>query len=124
MADSLKPSNDRYCAFAQGLLDTSRRDVNDPCPTVRRVGNQASLRAGVGASFKTVVMDCHRKQGHRYPLSGGEQHVEFTSRRVRADLLRQINEVIGGVTHGGDHHDHFIAGPPGIGNPSSYPLNR
>ena len=55
-----------------------------PCA---RVGDHARLRAGERPRLVAQVGDRHREQRHRDPLAGGEQHVQLTRRRQRADLL-------------------------------------
>ena len=39
----------------------------------------------------------------------GQQHVHLARRRRRADLPGQVEQVIGGVAHRGDHDDDVVA---------------
>ena len=63
---------------------------------------------------KPEVGDRHREQRHRDPLAGGEQHVELAPRRQRADLLGEVEQLVGGVAHRGHDDDHVVAGPSGV----------
>ena len=52
----------------------------------------------------------HREQGHGDPLPRGQQHVELAGTRLRRHLERQVHQLVRGVAHGRDDHDHLIAG--------------
>ena len=54
---------------------------------------------------------------------GGEQHVQLAARRQRADLVGQVEQLVGGVAHRGDHHDHVVAGLAGGDDPLGHPLD-
>ena len=54
-------------------------------------------------------LDGHRDQRVGDALTRGEQHVHFARGRGRADLSGQVEQVIGGVAHGGDDHDDVVA---------------
>ena len=43
-------------------------------------------------------------------LASRQQHIHLTMGRVRGDLGRFGDEVIGGIALGGDHHDNIVAG--------------
>ena len=43
-----------------------------------------------------------------------QQHVELARRGRQAYLPGQVEQVVGGVTHRGDHHDHVVAGLLGL----------
>ena len=62
----------------------------------------------------TEVGDRHREQGHRDPLARGEQHVQLAARRQRADLLREVDQLVGGVAHRRDGDDDLVAGLAGV----------
>src|SRR5690606_15813581 len=68
------------------------------------------LRTGEGPRLMTEVGDRHRQQRHGDALTRGQQHVELTAGRQRGDLLRQIEELVGGVAHRRDHHDDVVPG--------------
>ena len=72
-----------------------------PCDDV---GDHAGLAAGERPRLDAEVVDRHRQQGHRDALAGGEQHVELAGRRHRRHLLGEVDQLVGGVTHG--RHDH------------------
>jgi hypothetical protein len=58
-------------------------------------------------------VDRHREQGHRDAFAGGQQHVQLAARRERADLVRQVHQLVRSVAHGGHDHDHVVAGLAG-----------
>src|SRR5690606_6268739 len=51
-----------------------------------------------------------------------QQHVHLPSRRVGVHGVRQFDELVGGVAHGGHHHHDVVAGPAGgddaVGHPA------
>ena len=69
------------------------------------------------------VADRHREQCHRDPLAGGQQHVELAAGGQRGDLLGEVDQLVGGVTHRGDDHHHVVAGPLGVHDPLRDPLD-
>src|SRR5699024_959585 len=52
----------------------------------------------------------HRQHRHRDALPRGDQHVHLARRRVRGHLLGEVDQIIGGVAHRGDHDDHLVTG--------------
>src|SRR5690606_16076935 len=56
----------------------------------------------------------HGEQGHRDPLPGGEQHVELPLVPVGADLGGQVEQLVGGVAHGGHDDGDLVAGAVGL----------
>ena len=90
---------------------------------MHRGGHHAGLRAGVRPRLVPQVVDRHREQRHRDPLAGGEQHVELAARRQRADLVGQVEQLVGGVAHRGDHDDHVVAGLAGGDDALGHPLD-
>ena len=86
--------------------------VQQPGPAVRGVGAHARLGAGEAPGRDPQLLDGHRQQGHRDALACGEQHVQLALREVAgADLSGQVQQLVGGVTHGRDHDRHLVAGP-------------
>ena len=110
LRDTLEAGDDRDVALVDGLLDPAGRDVDDLRLAVRAVGDDAGLAAGEGPRALAEVGDRHRHQRHRDPLAGGQQHVQLARRRERAHLLGEVAQLVGGVAHGGDHHDDVLAG--------------
>ena len=50
-----------------------------------------------------------QSSGHRDPLPGGEEHVELPAVRVLGHVVGEADEVVGGLAHRRDDHDHLIA---------------
>ena len=69
------------------------------------------------------VGDRHGQQRHRDPLARGEQHVQLAARGQRADLRGQVEEFVGGVAHGGHHHDDGMPGLAGRDDALRHPLD-
>ena len=67
------------------------------------------LRPGERPRLGAQIGDGHGEQRHADALARGEQHVELARRRHRADLLREVEQLVGGVAHGGDDDDDLIA---------------
>src|SRR4051794_5431408 len=72
-------------------------------------GDDAGLRAGEGPRLVPMGGDRDGQQRHRDALPRGEQHVQLTSGRLVGDLAGLIEQLVGGVTHGGDHDDDVVA---------------
>ena len=104
-----KPATSTMWPSARAVVDAARGDVDDPRLAVRRVGDHAGLRAGERPRLGAEVGDRHRDQRHRDPLARGEQHVHLARRAARADLLGEVEQLVGGVAHRGDDHDDVVA---------------
>ncbi|VXC06395.1 hypothetical protein CITRIK5_70643 [Citricoccus sp. K5] len=59
-------------------------------------------------------MDAHGQQGHGDALAGGEQYVHLAGWWLPVDLLGEVQQLIGGVTHRGNHYHHLVAGLLGL----------
>jgi hypothetical protein len=51
----------------------------------------------------------NRQERHGDALPGGQQHVEFAGFGHGRDLGCEVEQLVGGVTHGGDDDDHVVA---------------
>ena len=105
---ALEARDDRDVALVERLADPARRDVDDLRPAVLGVGDHTSLAAGEGSSLHAEVRDRHREQRHRDALARGQQHVELAGRRQRRHLRREVEELVGVVTHRGDDDAHVV----------------
>jgi hypothetical protein len=76
---------------------------------VAGVRDDAGLRAGHGHGLVALGVDRHGQQRDRDLLARGEQHVHLTGGRLVADLARELEQVVGDVTHGADHRDDLIS---------------
>ena len=88
------------------------------------VGHETSLGAGEGVGVRAGRMNCHCEQTHRNTLACGHQHVHLARRRVRVDAERLIDQVVGSVSHCGDHDGHVIAGVLRFDDASGHALDR
>ena len=80
-----------------------------PCSvSVRMPG----LRSGERHRRQAEILDGHAQQRHRDALAGGEQHVHLASARRGGDVVRQADEIVGGLAHRRDDHDHVVAASP------------
>ncbi len=70
-------------------------------PACEPVNDRASWPSVPIAIARTAIADA---------LAGGQQHVELAARRQRRDLVGEVDELIGGVAHGGDHDDDVVTG--------------
>ena len=113
-AHALEPGHDGDVALVQGRADAVRIDVDDARLAVDAVGDHAGLGAGEGLGGGAELVDGHGQQGHGDAFAGGEEHVHFAGGGGVGDLAGEVQEFVGGVAHGGDHHDHFVAGPLGV----------
>ena len=66
---ALEAGDDRDRTRVESLANTTGRDVDDARCPVGGVGDQARLRAGVGARLLAEVVDGHGDQGHGDPLA-------------------------------------------------------
>jgi hypothetical protein len=78
------------------------------------IGDKPGLRACIGATFDTEIRNRHRYQCCGNPLSGGKEHIHFTIRRRRTDLIRKVDEIIRCVTHSGHDSHYRMAGHFGV----------
>ncbi len=113
---ALEAGHDRDRAIAERAADPARSDVDDPGLAVGRVRDHSGLRPGERPGLEAQVGDRHRYQRHRDPFPGGQQHVEFTSRRQRAHFERQVLQLVGRVAHRRYDHDHTVTGLAGGDN--------
>jgi hypothetical protein len=76
------------------------------------VRDDARLRAGEADRGHAARVQRHSQERHRDALARGEQHVELAPRRTIGDATREGQQLVGGVAHRRDHHDHVQpAGP-------------
>jgi hypothetical protein len=109
-AHALEAGHDRDIAGIHGILHAVGGDIDDPGVSVQAVREHAGLRASEGLGGGALRVDAHGEQGHGDALAGGEQDVHLAGRRLPVDLFGQVQQLIGGVTHRGDHHHHLVAG--------------
>lgn len=91
---------------------------------VTGVGEEAGLLTGEGVGTAAFGVNGHGQQAHGNSLACGHQHVHLARRRVGIDAERLIDQVVGGVSHGGDHDGHVIAGVLRFDDASGHALDR
>ena len=79
-----------------------------------RIRDHAGLTAGVGPGFVAHALDRHGEQRHRDALAGRQQHVHLARVRHRRDLVREVDQLVGGVAHRRDGHDDVVARLAGL----------
>ena len=57
----------------------------------------------------TKRFHCHGHQSIRDALASGKQHIHLSLRRDGVDLGGKVEQLIGGIAHGGTHHDNVVA---------------
>ena len=90
---------------------------------VHRRGERPACEPGERLGLEAQGVDRHRQQRHRDPLTGGEQHVELAALGHRHDLLGQVDQLVGGVTHRRDDHRDVVAGLLGVDDAFGDPLD-
>ena len=103
-------------ALERGTRAVLEDDV-DPAGSLRVVHQPGRLHLGASEEYVD-----HRLVGLD-PLTGGQQHVEFAHRRRRRDLLGEVEQLVGGVTHRRDDHDDVVARLLGLDDPLGHPAN-
>ena len=109
LADPLEAGDQHDQLLVERLPQPAGGDVDDLGVAVGAGGDHTGLRPGERPGLGTERVDGHRDQRVGDPLTRGQQHVHFPRRRGRADLSGQVEQVVGGVAHGGDHHDDVVA---------------
>jgi hypothetical protein len=83
---------------------------------VVRVGDDAHLAARKAHGIHADIGKGHTHERHRLALANGEQHVHLTTRMNLRDLVRQRNEVVGFLAHGGNDRDDVVSLSAGVGD--------
>lgn len=83
--------------------------LSDPCPRVDVVGDETDLPAGQADRLVSALVDGHGHEGDADLLAGGQEHIHLPAGRVLGDLAGQVHKIVGGIAHGADHDDHFVA---------------
>ena len=109
LADALEAGDQHDQALVERRPQPAGGDVDDLGVAVGAGGDHAGLRAGERPGLGAERLDGHRDQRVGDPLTRGQQHVHLPRGRGRADLPGQVEQVVGGVAHRGDHHDDVVA---------------
>ena len=120
---ALEARDDRHVVVVQRLLNPQRADLHELGRTVGAVRDHARLGAREGLRRDAEVRDGHGQQRHGDPLTRGQQHVQLAGGWLAGHLVGEVQEVVGGVAHGGDDHDHLVAGVAGLGHSPGDPAD-
>ena len=115
--DALEAGDEDDPLRVERLVDPARADVDDLRLAVRRVGDDAGLRAGERDRLVAEVVDRHRAQRAGDALADRDQHVELARLRPRRDLVREPDEVVGRVAHRREDGDDAVPGLAGRDEP-------
>ena len=110
LVDALESRDDGDRASLDGAGDALGQNADDRGAPVLGVGQDTRLGAGVGAGRDAELAHRHGEQGHRDALTGGQEDVHLTGGRLRGQGAGHVEELVGGVAHGGDDHDDGVAG--------------
>ena len=113
--DALEAGDDRDDAFRERLTKAVAPHLEDACAGVGGVGDDAGLAAGEGGGGDAELGEGHAQQGHRYPLAGGEQHVELAPGADPAHVLGEAYEPVGRLAHGAHDDDDLGAASAACG---------
>jgi hypothetical protein len=107
--DALVSCDDDDFSACELVLDAKRPHLDDARVNVPIVGDDAGLAAGKTDRVATALANRHREQRHRDAFAGREQHVELTAIGIRRDFLRQRQQIVGRISHRGDHNHDVVA---------------
>ena len=108
--DALEAGDEHDLVLRQRGVDALGADLDDLRLGVRRVGDDAGLRAGERDGLVAEVVDRHRAERVRDPLAGRDEHVVLAWLRPRRHLVGQADQLVGRVTHRRQHRDDLRAG--------------
>ena len=107
--DALEAGHEDDLVLVERLVDPARAHLDDLRLAVRRVGDDPGLRAGERDRVVAEVGDRHRDERARDALADRDQHVQLPRLRFRRDLVRERDELVRVLPHGGDDADHAPA---------------
>ena len=108
--EALESGNNDDGSLGDGVFEATRGDVDDSGGAVLVIRNHARLAAGERSRVMAEATNGHGNECHRDSLARGQQHVQLAWGRHTRHFIREVNEFIGGVTHGAHHHHDVISG--------------
>ena len=108
--DPLEAGDEHDPLRVECLVDAARANVDDLRLAVGGVGDDPRLRPRQRDRLVTEVVDRHRTQRAGDALADGDQHVELARLRLRRDLVREPDEVVGRVAHRREHRHDPVSG--------------
>lgn len=120
---ALKSGHQDDLALFEGLSYAARSDVEDLGLGMRCIGDDTRLGSGERYRVIALIVDGHGQEGRGYPLAGGQEHVHLAGGRIVGDLLRHLDELVGGVPASGDHGYDRVPRFARLHNTSGHPLD-
>ena len=118
--DALEAGDEHDLVLVERFVDPLCADVDDLRLAVRRVGDDARLRAGQRDRLVPEVVDRHCRERTRDALTDRDQHVELARLRARRHLVGERDEIVRRVAHRREHGNDARAALPG----GHYPLRH
>ena len=121
--DALKTGHDHNVPAVDALLDAGAPYLSDLGLSVGGISENPGLGAGQRDGRDVLIMERHRQKRHRNAFSSGEQHVHLPGGRSATHVVRQLDQIVCGGTHGRHHDNDIIAATPGVGDPTRHTLD-
>ena len=109
--EALEAGDEHDLPLLERGADAVAADLADLRLRVRGVGEDPRLRARVGDGLLAEVVDRHRDERARDPLTGREEHVELARVRRGRDVAREREQRVGRLPHRRDRADDVQAAP-------------
>ena len=109
LGDALKAGDDNYLTVVQLPMDPAGIDRHYARLPERARGLDAGLRSGQRDCRLALRPQRHRHQRARHHLTRREEQVHLSIVRVVGHLMRQIDQVIGRLTHSRNYRDYLGA---------------
>ena len=122
-ACALETGNHHHLASRETVADSVGANPEDPGPAMGGFRGDAHLWTGHRRRTDPLGVQGHRQQGDRHLFATGQQHVHLPLGGGGGDGVGQTRQFIGGVAHGGDHHNHVVPLLPATSDPISHRLD-
>ena len=116
LGHALKARDDDDLAGVEGGMDALGGDAADARAGVDAVGDHADLRSRERAGGLAQRLERHGEEADGDLLARGQHHVHLARIGRGRDGLRQSDEPVGGLAHGGDHHHQPVTLRGGLGD--------
>ena len=116
--EALEPGDEHDLVLIERVPDPVAADLADLRLAVRRVGEDAGLRARQRDGLLPEIVDRHRDERAGDALARREEHVELAHVRRRRDLVGEIDQPVGRLAHRRDGADDAQAALLRVDEPS------
>ena len=106
--DALEAGDEHDRALVERLVDPARAHLDDLRLAVHGVGDDPGLRARQRDRLVAEVEDRHRRERAGDALADGDEHVELARVRLRRDLVREVEQLVGRAAHRGEDADDAV----------------